>query len=117
MTGWRVGYCVGPPELTRAMLLVLQQFSRGPATFVQDAAACTLSSSQDCVKQMAADYQARRDLVIQKLQGIPRVGRAGSGRRTIRDGRSARTHGWSGESTILLLTMQGVFSSKITALS
>jgi aspartate aminotransferase len=73
MTGWRVGYCAAPAELTGAMLLVLQQFSRGPATFVQDAAACALQSSQDCVREMAAEYQARRDLVIRQLHGIPGV--------------------------------------------
>jgi aspartate/methionine/tyrosine aminotransferase len=55
------------------MLLVLQQFSRGPATFVQDAAACALESSQECVAQMAAEYQDRRDQVVRALQGIPGV--------------------------------------------
>jgi aspartate/methionine/tyrosine aminotransferase len=73
MTGWRVGYCAAPAELTRAMLLLLQQFSRGPATFVQDAAVCALESSQDCVGQMAAEYQSRRDLVVRRLQGIEGV--------------------------------------------
>ena len=55
------------------MLLLLQQFSRGPATFVQDAAVCALESSQDCVRQMAAEYQARRDTVIRALDGIPGI--------------------------------------------
>ncbi|MBI3465791.1 MAG: pyridoxal phosphate-dependent aminotransferase [Planctomycetes bacterium] len=73
MTGWRVGYCVAPSELTRAMLLLLQQFSRGPATFVQDAAVWALQSSQDCVSQMATEYQSRRDLVVRRLQGIEGV--------------------------------------------
>jgi aspartate/methionine/tyrosine aminotransferase len=73
MTGWRVGYCAGPAELIQAMLLVLQQFSRGPATFVQDAAACALRSGQACVQQMTEEYQARRDLVVNRLQGIPGV--------------------------------------------
>jgi len=73
MTGWRVGYCAAPAELTRAMLLLLQQFSRGPATFVQDAAVCALESSQDSVQQMAAEYQARRDQVVHALQGIPGI--------------------------------------------
>jgi aspartate/methionine/tyrosine aminotransferase len=73
MTGWRVGYCAGPAEIVRAMLLVLQQFSRGPATFVQDAAACALRSSQDCVRQMNQEYQQRRDLVVSRLRGIPKV--------------------------------------------
>ena len=73
MTGWRVGYCAAPAELTRAMLLLLQQFSRGPATFVQDAAICALEASQDAVHQMAAEYQSRRDQVIRALQGIPGI--------------------------------------------
>ena len=64
MTGWRVGYCAAPQAIIRAMLLVLQQSSRGPATFVQDAAACALVSDQDCVRRMTTEYQARRDLVL-----------------------------------------------------
>jgi aspartate/methionine/tyrosine aminotransferase len=73
MTGWRVGYCAGPEAIIRAMLLVLQQSSRGPATFVQDAAACALASDQECVRRMAAEYQSRRDRVVDRLRGIPGV--------------------------------------------
>src|SRR5262249_3819735 len=73
MTGSRVGYCAGPADVIRAMLLVLQQSSRGPATFVQDAAACALRSDQECVRQMAAEYQARRDLVVDRLRGLPGI--------------------------------------------
>jgi aspartate aminotransferase len=71
MTGWRVGYCAGPADVIKAMALVLQQSSRGPATFVQDAAECALRSEQACVARMAQEYQARRDLVIERLTGIP----------------------------------------------
>jgi len=73
MTGWRVGYCAGPAEVIQAMLLVFQQSSRGPATFVQDAAVCALRSDQECVRRMAAEYQARRDLVVGRLRGLPGV--------------------------------------------
>jgi aspartate/methionine/tyrosine aminotransferase len=73
MTGWRVGYCAGPAEVVRAMLLVLQQSSRGPATFVQDAAAFALRWDQSWVRQTAAEYQSRRDRVMQRLQGIAGV--------------------------------------------
>jgi aspartate/methionine/tyrosine aminotransferase len=73
MTGWRVGYCAGPPAIIQGMLRVLQQFSRGPATFVQDAAACALQSPQHCVHQTAAEFQARRDRVVRELSGIPGV--------------------------------------------
>src|SRR5205807_9945911 len=73
MTGWRVGYCAGPKETIQGMLRVLQQFSRGPATFVQDAAACALASSQECVLEQRAEYQTRRDRVISGLSGLPNV--------------------------------------------
>ncbi len=73
MTGWRVGYVAAPAEVIQAMLLVLQQFSRGPATFVQDAAACALRSDQECVRRMTAEYQGRRDRVVEMLSGLPGV--------------------------------------------
>jgi len=70
MTGWRVGFCAGPAEVMRALLLVLQQSSRGPATFVQDAAAYALREEQSGVRRMCAEYQARRDRVLTALHGI-----------------------------------------------
>ena len=73
MTGWRVGYCAGKADIIGAMFLVLQQFSRGPATFVQDAAACALVSDQGAIREAPAEFQHRRDLVVEALQGIPGV--------------------------------------------
>lgn len=73
MTGWRVGYCAGPAELIKAMLLVWQQFSRGPAMFVQHAAAAALSGDQSCVRTMTAEYQGRRDRAVKELSGLPGV--------------------------------------------
>ncbi len=69
MTGWRVGYCAAPAALISSMLLVLQQSSRGPATFVQDAAAVALVGDQQCVRRQTADFQQRRDCVLAKLGG------------------------------------------------
>jgi aspartate aminotransferase len=73
MTGWRVGYCAAPAPLTRAMLLVLQQSSRGPATFVQDAAAVALAGPQECVETMRQEYAARRGTVLTALGRIDRI--------------------------------------------
>jgi aspartate/methionine/tyrosine aminotransferase len=73
MTGWRVGYCAAAAEVVRAMLLLLQQYSRGPATFVQDAAAVALRGDQECVRRMTAGYQARRDRVLAAVRGLPGV--------------------------------------------
>lgn len=73
MTGWRVGYCAGPAALIDAMYLVLAQSSRGPATFIQDAAAEALAGPQECVAQMREEYARRREQVIRELAGIPGV--------------------------------------------
>jgi len=64
MTGWRVGYVAAPAAMIRSMLLILQQSSRGPAMFVQDAAAVALSGPQDCVIEMRAEYSRRREQVL-----------------------------------------------------
>jgi aspartate/methionine/tyrosine aminotransferase len=73
MTGWRVGYCAGPADVIASMTLLLQQFSRGPATFVQDAAACALASDPAAARVQAAEFQRRRDRVMERLRGIPGV--------------------------------------------
>jgi aspartate/methionine/tyrosine aminotransferase len=69
MTGWRVGYCAAPAMFTSAMLLVLQQASRGPATFVQDAAAAALQGDQGCVEEMRQEYARRRQQLVSALDG------------------------------------------------
>ncbi len=74
MTGWRVGYCSGPREIIQSMFMVLAQSSRGPATFIQDAAASALTGPQDCVCGMRSEYSRRRAAVLQALEGLPRVG-------------------------------------------
>jgi aspartate aminotransferase len=73
MTGWRLGYCAAPAPIVQAMFLSLQQASRGPATFIQDAAAVALASSQEAVSAMRAEYTRRRGVVLDSLASIPRV--------------------------------------------
>jgi len=73
MPGWRVGYCAGPAAMIDRMFMVLAQSSRGPATFIQDAAAEALSGSQACVDEMRTEYTARRAKVLAALDGIPGV--------------------------------------------
>ena len=73
MTGWRVGYCAAPAPIIQSMFLSLQQSSRGPATFVQDAAAVALTGPQDAVEEMRNEYTLRRSLVLSALSGIRQV--------------------------------------------
>jgi aspartate/methionine/tyrosine aminotransferase len=63
MTGWRIGYNLAQPDLTRAMLRIAEQLSRSAATFIQHAAVTALAGPQDSVAGMQAAYARRRDLV------------------------------------------------------
>jgi aminotransferase len=55
------------------MFLVLQQSSRGPSTFVQDAAAAALTGPQSSVDDMRGEYARRRSQVLAALTGIKNV--------------------------------------------
>ena len=90
MTGWRVGYCAAPKQIIAAMFLVLQQSSRGPATFVQDASAAALTGPQDCVAEMLAEYGRRRSLVIRAPGWHPRYPSSAARGRLFCDGRCPR---------------------------
>ena len=68
MTGWRVGYCAGPAALIQRMFMILAQSSRGPATFIQDAAAEALAGPQECVAAMQREYAGRRGIVLETLE-------------------------------------------------
>lgn len=73
MTGWRTGYCAAAAPIIQSMFLALQQSSRGPATFVQDAAAAALTGPQDCVVRMRDEYAARRRQILTSLADVPHV--------------------------------------------
>ena len=73
MTGWRVGYCAAASEVIQAMYLVLQQSSRGPGLFVQDAAVAALGGPQDCVARMRDEYARRRTQVLERWEETPQV--------------------------------------------
>ena len=67
MTGWRVGYLVGPREvMDRLLLLHAAQVAAVP-TFVQRA--CVAALRED-VSSMRQEYRKRRDYVMQRLQGM-----------------------------------------------
>jgi len=73
MTGWRVGWVAGPRRLAEACTALNSHSVQGPATFSQIAAAEALAGPQDDVRQMAAEYRRRRDLIhplVAKLPGV-----------------------------------------------
>lgn len=71
MTGWRLGYALGPASIVSAMNKLQSQSTSNPVSIVQKAAVAALTGSQECVKQMLAGYISLRDKVVDGLRAIP----------------------------------------------
>jgi aspartate aminotransferase len=67
MTGWRIGYAAGPKHLIKAMSTLQSQSTSNPCSISQAAAVAALNGPQDFLKERAAVFQQRRDLVVSML--------------------------------------------------
>jgi aspartate/methionine/tyrosine aminotransferase len=68
VTGWRVGYCIAPPEITSAIRKVHDFLTVGAAAPLQAAGAYALSLPQEYYDTLQTDYRARRDLLLPTLE-------------------------------------------------
>ena len=68
VTGWRVGYCIAPPEITGAIRKVHDFLTVGAAAPLQAAGAYALSLPQEYYDTLQREYQARRDLLLPVLE-------------------------------------------------
>ncbi len=62
-TGWRIGWCVAPAELSRAIRKVHDFLTVGAPAPLQEAAAVALGFDDAYFADLARDYRARRDLL------------------------------------------------------
>lgn len=70
MTGWRLGWSVGPTEITKAMATIQSHLTSHPSSISQKAAVAALTGDQSCVRQMLAEYRKRREFVLSELRTI-----------------------------------------------
>lgn len=73
MTGWRLGYCLGPPPVIRAVGAIQSHATSNPTSFAMVGALAALSGAEDDVQAMIDEYAARRALLIPRLNALPRV--------------------------------------------
>jgi aspartate aminotransferase len=73
MTGWRIGYTVGPVPLIKAMAKIQGQATSNPTHIAQLAALAALTGPQDCVAEMRAAFNERRLAMVKLLRAIPGV--------------------------------------------
>ena len=73
MTGWRLGYVAAPEWAAKAIDSLQSQTTSNPTSFAQKGALAAYKGPQDCVAQMVAEYDARRQLVISLVDKIPKI--------------------------------------------
>ena len=71
MPGWRVGFCVGNPELIAALRRIKSYLDYGMFQPIQIAAIIALNGPYDCVQEIVEIYRQRRDALV---DGLNRIG-------------------------------------------
>src|SRR5881394_501382 len=68
MAGWRIGFMVGNCDLVNALARIKSYHDYGTFTPIQVAAIAALEGPQDCVEEIRAKYERRRDVMVKGLR-------------------------------------------------
>lgn len=71
MTGWRIGFLLGPPEVVAAVADVQSHATSNPTSFAMSGALVALAEAEADVARMIATYRERRDFLIPRLNELP----------------------------------------------
>lgn len=70
LTGWRLGWAVGNPELIGALTAVKSYYDTGPWLAVQHAGAVVLDHAEQVVAPVVERYRRRRDAAVAALRRV-----------------------------------------------
>jgi len=70
MTGWRLGYMAAPKDIISASVRLHQHINTCASSFVQEAGITALKQAGPDVQKMLAEYQRRRDYVVEAINQI-----------------------------------------------
>ncbi len=73
MTGWRIGYAGGDPEVIKAMGKIQSQSTSNPTSISQKAALRALQGGKKEVAKMLREFKKRRNWIVKALNDIPGV--------------------------------------------
>ncbi|MCY7374464.1 MAG: aminotransferase class I/II-fold pyridoxal phosphate-dependent enzyme [Pyrinomonadaceae bacterium] len=68
VTGWRVGYCIAPPDISGAIRKVHDFLTVGAANPLQHAGAYALGLPESYYAGLQKEYQSKRDFIVPVLQ-------------------------------------------------
>src|SRR5579884_613215 len=71
MTGWRIGFALGPRPVIDAMVRLQSQSTSNATSIAQYAALRALTGPMDSVRAMQTEYDGRRRLILAALAQIP----------------------------------------------
>ena len=73
MTGWRIGYTLGPSDVIAAAAKIQSQSTSNPTSIAQAAALEAIRGPQETVGEMVREFGRRRDAIVEELNAIPGV--------------------------------------------
>jgi aspartate aminotransferase len=73
MTGWRIGYAIGPKEIIKKADDLQSQISSAPSSIAQWAAVGAFAGADEEVESHRAEFERRRDILMDLLGGIERL--------------------------------------------
>jgi aspartate aminotransferase len=73
MTGWRVGWTIGPKEFTKASINLQSHMTSNVNNIAQQATIAALNGSQDVLKPMLEAFSKRRETIVKMLNEIKGV--------------------------------------------
>ena len=71
MTGWRIGFIAGPEWIVKGCNKLQGQYTSGPCSVSQIAAAEAFSGDQQCVEEMRQAFERRKNLIVELTRQIP----------------------------------------------
>jgi len=73
MTGWRIGYALGPEDIISRMVAIQGHITSDAASISQWASVGALKEADTDVENMKREFSIRRDLVMNKLAEMPYI--------------------------------------------
>jgi aspartate aminotransferase len=73
MTGWRIGYALGPADVIAAAGKIQSQSTSNATSIAQAAALEALRGPQEEIAKMVWEFQQRRDVIVDRLNAIEGV--------------------------------------------
>ena len=71
MTGWRIGFLAAPLAIAKACSKLQGQYTSGPCSVSQMAAAVAFDGPQECVEKMRQAFERRKNLIVKLAKEVP----------------------------------------------